>query len=79
MGAYAALANVANSKGVKALSKIPANKASDEASSSHEGGAVASYKKGGKVKRTGLARLHKGEQVLKKSTAKKYRKRRGKE
>jgi SLT domain-containing protein len=75
MGGYAMLAKQA----LKSAEKIPANKASDEASSSHEGGAVASYKKGGKVKRTGLARLHKGEQVLKRSTAKKYRKRRGKE
>jgi len=33
-------------------------------------GAVDSYKKGGKVKRTGLARLHKGEIVLTVSQAK---------
>jgi hypothetical protein len=75
MGGYAMLAKQA----VKSLEKIPENKASDEASSSHEGGAVASYKKGGKVRKTGLAKLHKGEQVLKHSTAKKYRKRQGKE
>jgi hypothetical protein len=30
-----------------------------------------SFKKGGKVKRTGLAKLHKGERVVKASTAKK--------
>jgi hypothetical protein len=30
-----------------------------------------SYKRGGKVKRTGLAKLHKGEQVVKASTPKK--------
>jgi exonuclease VII small subunit len=59
---------------VKSLEKIPQNKASEEASAPRGEGAVASYKKGGKVKRTGVAKLHKGEQVLKKSTAKKYRK-----
>jgi hypothetical protein len=31
-----------------------------------------SYKKGGKVKKTGLAKLHKGERVLTKKQAKKY-------
>ena len=34
----------------------------------------SSYKKGGKVKRTGLARVHKGEVVLTKSAAKSLRK-----
>jgi hypothetical protein len=34
-------------------------------------GAVGSFKRGGKVKRTGLAKLHKGERVVKASTAKK--------
>ncbi len=37
-------------------------------------GAVDSYKKGGKVKRTGLARLHKGEIVLTVSQAKSLKK-----
>lgn len=32
-----------------------------------------SYKRGGKVKRTGLAMLHKDEQVLPKGRARKYR------
>jgi len=62
---------------VKSLEKIPENKASEEASAPRGEGAVASYKKGGKVKKTGLARLHKGEQVLKRKTAKKYRKKHG--
>ena len=33
-----------------------------------------SYKRGGKVKRTGLARLHKGEVVVPRNKVKKYRK-----
>ena len=36
-----------------------------------------SYKRGGKVKRTGPAKLHKGERVLTKRQAKKYAKKRG--
>lgn len=36
-----------------------------------------SYKRGGKVKRTGPAKLHKGERVLTKRQAKKYDKKRG--
>jgi hypothetical protein len=39
---------------------------------------VPSYKKGGKVRKTGLARLHKGERVLNKRQAKQYKKSRGK-
>lgn len=35
---------------------------------------IKSYKKGGKVKKTGLANLHKGERVLKVSDAKKFEK-----
>jgi len=31
-----------------------------------------SYKRGGKVKRTGMARVHKGERVLTKRQAKRY-------
>ena len=50
-------------------------------SSSDEMGAetsgVPSYKKGGKVRKTGLARLHKGERVLNKRQAKRYSKKRG--
>jgi hypothetical protein len=34
----------------------------------------ASYKRGGKVKKTGPAKLHKGERVLTKRQAAKYRK-----
>jgi len=37
-----------------------------------------SYHKGGRVRRTGPARLKKGEQVLTKKQAKRYRKTRGK-
>ena len=35
---------------------------------------AVSYKRGGKVKRTGLARLHKGEVVVPRNKVKKYRK-----
>ena len=35
---------------------------------------VPSYKKGGKVKKTGLAKLHKGERVLNTKQTKKYEK-----
>ena len=38
---------------------------------------IASYKKGGKVRKTGPARLHKGERVLNKKQTKKYEKKRG--
>lgn len=34
---------------------------------------VGSYKRGGKVKRTGLAKVHKGERVLTKKQQKRYR------
>jgi hypothetical protein len=36
-----------------------------------------SYKRGGKVKRTGLAKLHKGERVLTTAQAKRYKRRGG--
>jgi len=37
--------------------------------------APPSYKRGGKVKRSGKARVHKGERVLTKAQAKRYEKR----
>jgi len=37
----------------------------------------SSYKKGGKVKKTGVARVHKGETVLTAKEAKKYAKKKG--
>ena len=37
-------------------------------------GPPQSFKKGGPVKKTGLAKVHRGERVLTKSQAKKYRK-----
>jgi hypothetical protein len=37
--------------------------------------AAGSYKRGGKVKRTGLARVHKGERVLTRAQAKRYKRR----
>lgn len=37
-----------------------------------------SYKRGGKVKRTGLAKVHRGERVLTAKQAKRYRKTRSK-
>lgn len=38
---------------------------------------LASYKKGGKVERTGPAKLHKGERVLNRKQTKKYDRKRG--
>jgi hypothetical protein len=49
------------------------NTAADEMGAETSG--VPSYKKGGKVRKTGLARLHKGERVLTKKQAKHYKKR----
>lgn len=43
-----------------------------------EDGSKHSYAKGGKVRKTGLARLHKGEMVLTKAQAKSHRKCAGK-
>ena len=43
-------------------------KESDSSSDDYD---IPSFKRGGKVKRTGLARLHKGEKVLTKRQAKK--------
>lgn len=42
----------------------------DAASKSNPSGKVKGYKKGGKVKKTGLAKLHKGEVVVPKKTVK---------
>lgn len=39
---------------------------------------VPEFKRGGKVRKTGLARVHKGERVLTKRQSKQYRKRGGK-
>jgi len=39
---------------------------------------LPSYKRGGKVRKTGLARVHRGERVLTKKQAKRYRRGRGK-
>lgn len=38
---------------------------------------ISSYKRGGKVRRTGLARLHKNERVLTAKQAKRYKSRGG--
>lgn len=38
---------------------------------------IPSYRKGGKVKRTGLARVHKGERVLTRKQTRKYKSRGG--
>lgn len=42
-----------------------------------ESGSTQSFKRGGKVKRTGLARVHKGERVLTRAQAKRYKRRGG--
>lgn len=43
--------------------------------SSSSSASPESYKRGGKVRKTGMAKVHKGERVLTKAQAKKYRKR----
>jgi hypothetical protein len=48
------------------------------AGSNYAGDTGDSYKRGGKVKRTGLAKVHKNEEVLTAKEAKRYRGSRGK-
>ena len=55
-----ALSNVSRTLLGKNLSRAVSNRAVDSVNSS----AMPSYKKGGKVRRTGKAKLHKGEVVL---------------
>jgi hypothetical protein len=54
--------------------KPPKKKAAKKAAETGVGGVAIprSYKKGGAVKRTGIARVHRGELVLTKAQAKKY-------
>ena len=69
-------------KGVKnkmAMNKTP--KGSSDASSggnSDDPATPGSFKRGGKVKKTGMAKVHKGERVLTKKQQKQRRKSRGK-
>jgi hypothetical protein len=45
--------------------------------SGDSGSHMQSFKKGGKVKKTGLAKLHEGERVLTRKQAKKYGQKKG--
>jgi hypothetical protein len=56
----------------------------NKSSGKHEGGGdegdnwSGSFKRGGKVRKTGVAKVHKGEQVLTAKQAKRYKRGRGK-
>ena len=54
------------------------NTGSSKQSDVGDAGDAGSFKKGGKVKKTGLAKVHKGERVLTKKQNKRYMKSRGK-
>jgi hypothetical protein len=58
-----------------ALKKQPTGSDSGSSGAATEGDAAAnpgSFKRGGKVRKTGMARVHKGERVLTKKQNKKY-------
>lgn len=57
---------------------IPTSQSSIVANSPISSSSIASYKRGGKVRKTGLARLHKGERVLTKKQTRRYDKQRRK-
>jgi hypothetical protein len=71
-----------NKGGMGALNKMQASMAADSAaargagSSASSGGSsasdIASYKRGGRVRKTGKAKLHKGEKVLTRRQARRY-------
>lgn len=53
-------------------------KAVGKKKSSTDSASPDSFKRGGKVRKTGIAKIHKGERVLTKAQAKRYRKGAGK-
>jgi hypothetical protein len=77
-------AEVLGGIGTKVAQKLGENKAKKQATSynssgsavdsslSSSSGDAGSYKRGGVVKKTGLARVHKGERVLTKKQRRKY-------
>ena len=58
----------------KSLSNAVSQAAVDQVNAASSPNPIPGYKKGGRVKRTGIARLHKGEVVLTKSAAKTLKK-----
>lgn len=58
----------------KNLSRAVSHGAVDQVNALASPNPIPGYRKGGRVKRTGLARVHKGEVVLTKSAAKSLRK-----
>lgn len=58
--------------GQKIHNKAPQSASASSSSNTDDPGDVPQFKKGGMVKRTGLAKVHKGERVLTKKQAKKY-------
>lgn len=50
------------------MDKRPATRSSSDSSGGYD-----NYKRGGRVRKTGLARLHKGERVLTRKQARRYR------
>jgi len=58
----------------KNLSRAVSSGATDQVNAYSSPNPIPGYRKGGKVKRTGIARVHKGEVVLTKSAAKTLRK-----
>jgi hypothetical protein len=88
MGAFSGFASaLSNSKGTKKLQERSSGKKKPDDSSGGSspmpdsggggfyGSDVTSYHKGGRVRKTGLARLKKGERVLTKGQQKKLKKR----
>jgi hypothetical protein len=49
--------------------------AADEMGAETGGASAGAFKRGGKVRKTGLAKVHKGERVLTKKQSKSYKKR----
>ena len=58
----------------KNLSRAVSHGATDQVNALASPNPIPGYRKGGKVKRTGIARVHRGEVVLTKSAAKTLRK-----
>lgn len=61
-----------------ALGKLSDKKKGDNSSAPDDSASPSTFKKGGLVKKTGQAKVHKGERVLTKQQNKRYAKSRGK-
>ena len=80
MGVLSDLMGASKGGGASPIGKIGAalkrkdkKKGSDSTGSNYDGDTGESFKRGGKVKRTGLAKVHAGEQVLTGKQAKRYK------